>query len=105
VGLVFLSFLSLWFLLALSYLSLFIHQSLISPTQDQERPLTGRCNITEDGKAALLRLSKGDMRRALNVLQVSSLLPLTALHIYLTGFLSMLPFFAGDPPRSISFDD
>ena len=30
-----------------------------------------RCNITEDGKAALLRLSKGDMRRALNVLQAS----------------------------------
>jgi replication factor C subunit 3/5 len=33
-----------------------------------------RCNITDDGKAALLRLSKGDMRRALNVLQVSTLL-------------------------------
>lgn len=31
-----------------------------------------RCNITDDGKAALLRLSKGDMRRALNVLQVST---------------------------------
>jgi len=31
-----------------------------------------RCNITDDGKAALLRLSKGDMRRALNVLQVSA---------------------------------
>jgi replication factor C subunit 3/5 len=31
-----------------------------------------RCNITDDGKAALLRLSKGDMRRALNVLQVGT---------------------------------
>lgn len=30
-----------------------------------------RCNLTEDGKAALLKLSRGDMRRALNVLQVS----------------------------------
>ena len=29
------------------------------------------CNLTEDGKDALLKLSKGDMRRALNVLQVS----------------------------------
>lgn len=28
-------------------------------------------NITADGKEALLKLSKGDMRRALNVLQVS----------------------------------
>ena len=28
-----------------------------------------RVNITEDGKQALLKLSKGDMRRALNVLQ------------------------------------
>lgn len=28
-------------------------------------------NLTEDGKAALLKLSRGDMRRALNVLQVS----------------------------------
>jgi len=28
-----------------------------------------RCNLTEDGKAALLKLSRGDMRRALNVLQ------------------------------------
>jgi len=37
------------------------------------RLLTIRCNITEDGKAALLKLSKGDMRRALNVLQVSPL--------------------------------
>jgi DNA polymerase III delta prime subunit len=27
-------------------------------------------NITEDGKDALLKLSRGDMRRALNVLQV-----------------------------------
>lgn len=26
-------------------------------------------NLTEDGKKALLKLSKGDMRRALNVLQ------------------------------------
>lgn len=26
-------------------------------------------NITEDGKNALLKLSKGDMRRALNILQ------------------------------------
>jgi replication factor C subunit 3/5 len=33
--------------------------------------LTRSCsvNLTEDGKAALLKLSKGDMRRALNVLQ------------------------------------
>lgn len=27
--------------------------------------------ITSDGKAALLKLSKGDMRRALNILQAS----------------------------------
>jgi replication factor C subunit 3/5 len=33
--------------------------------------LTRSCsvNLTDDGKAALLKLSKGDMRRALNVLQ------------------------------------
>jgi DNA polymerase III delta prime subunit len=33
--------------------------------------LTFPCSVilTDDGKAALLRLSKGDMRRALNVLQ------------------------------------
>ena len=33
--------------------------------------LTLQCsvNLTDDGKAALLKLSKGDMRRALNVLQ------------------------------------
>jgi replication factor C subunit 3/5 len=29
------------------------------------------CQLTPDGKEALLKLSKGDMRRALNVLQVS----------------------------------
>lgn len=28
--------------------------------------------MTEDGRAALLKLSRGDMRRALNVLQVSA---------------------------------
>ncbi|KAI9634620.1 P-loop containing nucleoside triphosphate hydrolase protein [Dioszegia hungarica] len=28
-----------------------------------------KCNLTADGKAALLKLSRGDMRRALNVLQ------------------------------------
>jgi replication factor C subunit 3/5 len=28
-------------------------------------------NLTDDGRAALLKLSKGDMRRALNVLQVN----------------------------------
>jgi len=33
--------------------------------------LTASVNLTEDGKAALLKLSRGDMRRALNVLQVS----------------------------------
>jgi replication factor C subunit 3/5 len=27
--------------------------------------------VTQDGKEALIKLSKGDMRRALNVLQVS----------------------------------
>lgn len=42
--------------------------------------LTNRCNITESGKAALLRLSKGDMRRALNVLQVSSRLDMLSKH-------------------------
>ncbi|KAG0239877.1 Replication factor C (RF-C) subunit [Actinomortierella wolfii] len=31
-------------------------------------------NITEDGKKALLQLSRGDMRRALNILQVRALL-------------------------------
>jgi DNA polymerase III delta prime subunit len=29
-----------------------------------------RVNVTPEGKQALLKLSKGDMRRALNVLQV-----------------------------------
>jgi DNA polymerase III delta prime subunit len=29
--------------------------------------------VTQDGKEALIKLSKGDMRRALNVLQVSDL--------------------------------
>jgi replication factor C subunit 3/5 len=28
-------------------------------------------NITEDGRTALLRLSRGDMRRALNILQAT----------------------------------
>ncbi|CEH11843.1 p-loop containing nucleoside triphosphate hydrolase protein [Ceraceosorus bombacis] len=28
-----------------------------------------KCNVTQDGKEALLKLSKGDMRRALNILQ------------------------------------
>lgn len=32
--------------------------------------MVSRVNITEDGREALLKLSKGDMRRALNVLQV-----------------------------------
>lgn len=32
--------------------------------------ISNSVNITEDGKEALLKLSKGDMRRALNVLQV-----------------------------------
>jgi DNA polymerase III delta prime subunit len=31
-----------------------------------------RVNLTQDGREALLKLSRGDMRRALNVLQVSS---------------------------------
>jgi replication factor C subunit 3/5 len=31
---------------------------------DQEK-----CNLTQDGKIALIRLSRGDMRRALNILQ------------------------------------
>lgn len=34
-----------------------------------------RVNLTEDGRAALLKLSRGDMRRALNVLQVSQVPP------------------------------
>ena len=29
-----------------------------------------RVNLTEDGRQAILKLSRGDMRRALNVLQV-----------------------------------
>jgi DNA polymerase III delta prime subunit len=33
-------------------------------------PTPHRVNITEDGRQALLKLSKGDMRRVLNVLQV-----------------------------------
>lgn len=32
-------------------------------------PFLSRVNLTDDGKKALLKLSKGDMRRALNVLQ------------------------------------
>lgn len=36
---------------------------------DCTEKLTSRCKLTEDGKKALLKLSKGDMRRALNVLQ------------------------------------
>ncbi|EPT02994.1 hypothetical protein FOMPIDRAFT_1116968 [Fomitopsis schrenkii] len=44
------------------------------PMTEIERRLTGviqneGVNLTEDGKKALLKLSKGDMRRALNVLQ------------------------------------
>ncbi|KAF8513475.1 P-loop containing nucleoside triphosphate hydrolase protein [Gautieria morchelliformis] len=44
------------------------------PMDEVERRLVGvieaeRVEITEDGKKALLRLSKGDMRRALNILQ------------------------------------
>jgi len=34
--------------------------------------LMSSVNITPDGKEALLKLSRGDMRRALNVLQVRS---------------------------------
>ena len=37
-----------------------------------------RVNITEDGRAALLKLSRGDMRRALNVLQVRALVLLSS---------------------------
>lgn len=49
------------------------------PSQAPEpHPLTSRChssvNLTEDGRQALLKLSKGDMRRALNILQVCLLL-------------------------------
>jgi replication-associated recombination protein RarA len=33
------------------------------------------CQLTEDGRQALLKLSRGDMRRALNVLQVRFILP------------------------------
>lgn len=52
--------------------------------------LTNRCNITESGKAALLRLSKGDMRRALNVLQVSPrLVMLPKINLEADGFLNM----------------
>lgn len=29
------------------------------------------CNLTQNGRAALIKLSRGDMRRALNILQVS----------------------------------
>jgi hypothetical protein len=54
-----------------------------------------RCNITDDGKAALLRLSKGDMRRALNVLQVSSY-PLSPFSL----FHSVLPHIAWTPPTA-----
>lgn len=39
---------------------------LKSPLNNQ---LCNRVNLTQDGKKALLKLSKGDMRRALNVLQ------------------------------------
>ena len=31
-------------------------------------------NVTDDGMSAVVRLSNGDMRRALNMLQVNSLL-------------------------------
>lgn len=34
-----------------------------------EIPFIGSVNLTADGKRALLKLSKGDMRRALNILQ------------------------------------
>jgi replication factor C subunit 3/5 len=46
----------------------------IGKEEERDGIADNRCNITDDGKAALLRLSKGDMRRALNVLQVSTLL-------------------------------
>lgn len=38
-------------------------------------------NLTDDGRAALLKLSKGDMRRALNVLQVSPARLSPAIHL------------------------
>jgi replication factor C subunit 3/5 len=42
------------------------------PNHGASALMRSRCNLTEDGKAALLKLSRGDMRRALNVLQVRS---------------------------------
>jgi hypothetical protein len=47
-------------------------------------------NITNDGKKALLQLSNGDMRRALNILQVF-------LFFYLKKFLNSLPM----PPMTL----
>lgn len=35
-----------------------------------------RVNLTEDGRQALLKLSRGDMRRALNVMQVRTIIEL-----------------------------
>jgi len=49
-------------------------QTLEDDEEEEDVDADDRCNITDDGKAALLRLSKGDMRRALNVLQVSTYL-------------------------------
>jgi hypothetical protein len=68
----------LTFSLSAPYLSLPLSRHPVSMSlmpamaEARRRKVTDdRCNITDDGKAALLRLSKGDMRRALNVLQVS----------------------------------
>lgn len=45
------------------------------------------CQVTQDGRQALLKLSRGDMRRALNVLQVSNVL---------TSFLPLFPQLMSD---------
>jgi replication factor C subunit 3/5 len=44
----------------------YVESFLTSPLNTQ---FCNRVNLTQDGKKALLKLSKGDMRRALNVLQ------------------------------------
>ncbi|KAF8751594.1 Adaptor protein complex AP-1 gamma subunit [Rhizoctonia solani] len=48
-----------------------MHPLRFSPCRFQSSWMEYRVNITPEGKQALLKLSKGDMRRALNVLQAS----------------------------------
>lgn len=52
-----------------------------------------RLDVSETGLAAVVRLSNGDMRKALNILQVIIPLLRCFLFVYLSILLSLFTFF------------